>query len=437
MPEPTAPAPAPSFGTRELFRLPDFRRLFVAQAVSDVGDGMTYLALVLVVLQLTGSAAAIALMSILVALPPVTIGLFAGAWADRADRRRIMVASDTLRAAVVVLLVPAVVAGSVTAIFVLATIQAVIGTFFAPARIALIPRAVPREGLLAANSLGQMTKMIGSVVGATVTGVIAGAAGVVWPVFIVDAASFLVSAVVVVGVAKELGRPSADAAAAIRARGMGAAVVDGLRIVAHNASLVATLGGVAVTMLGVGAINVLFIPFLVDELGASPAWAGPLEGAQTLAMVVSGGLLAGLAARVSAPRLFTGGLVGVAACIALLSIAPGPLALLGILFAVGACVMPVQATTMTIVQGSTTDDSRGRVGGALNAVIQTATIASMAAAGILADVVGMRTVFAMGAAITLAAAALAWALFRRAAADAAADRSGSAATPQPPIPDPA
>jgi predicted MFS family arabinose efflux permease len=154
-------------------------------------------------------------------------------------------------------------------------------------------------------------------------------------------------------------------------------------------------------------------------------------------MVLSGGLMAALAARVSAPRLFTGGLVGVAACIALLSVAPRPLALLGILFAVGACVMPVQATTMTIVQGSTTDDSRGRVGGALNAVIQTATIASMAAAGILADVVGMRTVFAMGAAITLAAAVLAWALFRRASAGAPEGRSGSAANPQPPIPDPA
>jgi MFS family permease len=439
MPE-TVPAAPHAVGTRDLLRLPDFRRLYVAQAVSDVGDGMTYLALFLVVLALTGSTAAIALMSILVALPPVTIGLFAGAWADRADRRRIMVGSDALRAVVVLLLVPAVLAGSVPAIFVLATVQAVIGTFFAPARIALVPRTVPAEGLMAANSLGQLTKMIAGVVGATVTGVIAGSAGVVWPVFIVDAASFLVSALVVIGVARELGRPAAQAAAAIRARGMGASVAEGLRVIARSAPLLAALGGVAVTMLGVGAINVLFIPFLVDELGASPAWAGPLEAAQTLAMVLSGALLTGLATRVSAPRLFTGGLVGVAACIALLSIASGPLALLAILFAVGLCVMPVQATTMTIVQRSTTDETRGRVGGALNAAVQTATIASMAAAGILATVVGMRGVFAIGAAVTLAAAILAWALFRRArvgAPDASGDRSGSTASSQPQIPDPA
>jgi MFS family permease len=428
---------SPPVGTRDLLRLPDFRRLYVAQAVSDVGDGMTYLALFLVVLELTGSAAAIALMSILVALPPVTIGLFAGAWADRSDRRRIMIGSDTLRAAVVVLLVPAVLAGSVPAIFVLATVQAVIGTFFTPARMALVPRTVPREGLLAANSLGQVTRMVAGVAGATVTGLIAGTAGVVWPVFVADAATFLVSAVVVLGVARELGRPTAQAAAAIRARGMAASVLDGLKVVAGSAPLLAALGGVAVTMLGVGAINVLFIPFLVDELGASAAWAGPLEAAQTLSMVVAGIALTGVAARVRAPRLFTRGLVGVAACIALLSIAPGPLALVAILFAVGACVMPVQATTMAIVQGSTTDETRGRVGGALNAVIQTATIASMAAAGILADVIGMRAVFALGAAVTLGAAVLAWALFRRAPADVPEERPGSAGSPQPPIADPA
>ncbi len=77
----------PSTGVRALLRIPDFRRLYAAQSISDIGDGMTYLALFLLVLHLTGSTAAIALMSILVALPPVTVGLFAGAWADRHDRR--------------------------------------------------------------------------------------------------------------------------------------------------------------------------------------------------------------------------------------------------------------------------------------------------------------------------------------------------------------
>ncbi len=266
---------------RDLLRLPDFRRLYAAQAISDIGDGMTYLALFLLVLDLTGSTAAVALMSILVALPPVTVGLFAGAFADRHDRRRIMIVSDTVRALVVAAMVLAATTGAIPVLFGLACLQAVVGTFFSPARTAMIPRVVPDEGLLAANSLGQGTRMLASVVGAGVTGVIAGVAGVVWPVFIVDAATFLVSVVLVLGVARSLGRPQADETAhATPDQGLRSAVAEGLRLIARSRPLVAALSGVSVTMLGIGAINVLFIPFLVDELGASPAWAGPLEGAR-------------------------------------------------------------------------------------------------------------------------------------------------------------
>src|SRR5829696_7167858 len=163
-----APAPAPA-GVRSLLRIPDFRRLYLAQAISDVGDGMTYLALFLLVLDLTGSTAAIALMSILVALPPVTIGLFAGAYADRHDRRRIMLVSDTLRAVVILGMLLVAREEAIPALFALACLQAIVGTFFAPARMAMLPRVVPAEGLLAANSLSQATRMVASVIGGGIT----------------------------------------------------------------------------------------------------------------------------------------------------------------------------------------------------------------------------------------------------------------------------
>jgi MFS transporter, DHA3 family, macrolide efflux protein len=414
---------APAIGVRDLLRIPDFRRLYVAQAVSDLGDGMTYLALFLLVLDLTQSTAAIALMSILVALPPVTIGLFAGAYADRHDRRLIMIVSDAVRAVLVISMVLVARADTLPVLFALATLQAVIGTFFSPARMAMIPRVVPEDGLLAANSLSQATRMVGGVVGAGITGVIAAAAGQVWPVFLVDGATFILSALLVLGVSRTAGVPSAAAAASAKATGIGSAVLDGLRVIRGSRPLVAALAGISVVMLGMGAINVLFIPFLVDDLGASPAWVGALEGAQTVSMIIAGALVAGLAARISVPRLFVGGIVGLAACVGLLAIVPGPWALLVIMFAVGLFVMPVQATTMTLVQRSTGDATRGRVAGALNAAIQTASIGSMAAAGILANVIGIRAVFAGGAAIALLAAVVAALLFRGTAVPASGGRS--------------
>jgi MFS transporter, DHA3 family, macrolide efflux protein len=416
-------------GVRDLLRIPDFRRLYVAQAVSDVGDGMTYLALFLLVLSLTGSTAMIALVSILVAVPPVTIGLFAGAWADRTDRRRIMVASDAIRALLVAALVPCAIAGLLPAILALAFAQSVVGTFFSPARSALVPRVVPAGGLLAANSLGQATRMVATVVGATVAGLAVGVAGLAWPVFLVDAATFLVSVVLVAGVSREVGRPDAHAATRIRERGMGRAVVDGLGVIARSGPLMAALGGVSVTMLGIGAINVLFVPFLVKELGGSPAWAGPLEAAQTLSMILAGGLITTLAARVSPPSILVGGIAGTGACVILLGLSPAPWALLVMSFAIGWFVMPVQAVTMTIVQASTTDATRGRVAGALNASIQTASIVSMAVCGIFAGVVGMRAVFFVGGAIAMSAAVVAWLLFRLVPDREAAVTDGPTALP--------
>ena len=138
------------------------------------------------------------LMSILVALPPVTIGLFAGAWADRHDRRRIMIASDSLRARRRAGLVrsprrtrtlPARCSPSPACRR--SSARSSRRRAWRSSRASCPPRACSR-----ANSLepGHDAWSPG-VIGAAVTGVIAATAGVAWPVFVVDAATFLVSVV--------------------------------------------------------------------------------------------------------------------------------------------------------------------------------------------------------------------------------------------------
>ncbi|HKB27870.1 MAG TPA: MFS transporter [Candidatus Limnocylindrales bacterium] len=398
----THPRPA-ALGNRALLRIPEFRKLFVAQAISDIGDGMTFMALLLLVNALTHSTAAIAALSIAVAVPSMLGGIIAGAIADRFDRRRIMIASDTLRAALVL---GFVVVGSLERLpilYVVAFVQASIGTLFTPARGALIPRVVPAEGLMAANGLGQMARMICNLGGTAVTGVLFATTGEAWPVFIVDAVTFVASAAIVTRVAAALGAPD-PAEAHHRAGGLGASAVAGLRLIGASPTLLATVVGLAIAMLGLGAVNVLFVPFLINELGASAAWAGPLEAAQTISMVASAGMIGILAARVSAQSMMTGGLLGVGVMIMLLSVAPNAYALLGVLFIVGWFVTPAHAATMTIIQTTTTDAMRGRVLGALNATTSTSSILSTAAAGIFAGIIGIRGVFVAGGLICLGAA---------------------------------
>jgi MFS family permease len=404
----TEPRPS-ALGNRAVLRLPEFRKLFVAQAISDAGDAMTFMALLFVVNALTHSTAVLAGLSIAIAVPAMVGGVVAGAVADRFDRRRIMLASDSVRALLVLGFIFVGTVERLPILFVIAFAQASIGTLFTPARGALIPRVVPGEGLMAANGLSQMGRTIASVVGVATTGVLFALTGEAWPVFLVDAATFVISVAIVLRVDPALGAPSPEAHAT--QGGFGASVTDGLRAIAASPTLTATVAGLSIAMLGLGAVNVLFVPFLVNTLGESAAWTGPIEGAQTIAMVLASGLMATLAARATPQRLFVGAMFGVGVLIVLLSAAPNVLALLALLFASGWLVMPLHASTMTLIQTLAADKMRGRILGALNAAQSTTTIVSMAAAGIFASVVGVRTVLFAGGLICLVAVVVTAILF--------------------------
>lgn len=407
-------------GARDLLRIPDFRRLFVAQTISDVGDGLTFLTLLLFVNQATHSAAALAVMSIAVAVPAMTIGLVAGAYADRLDRRRIMLVSDTLRGLLVLGFVVAATVERLPFLYLLAFVQASIGTFFTPARGALVPRVVPAEGLLAANSISQISRVVAGLAGTGLAGVIVGVTGQIWPAFIVDALTFFASVAIVYGVRREVGLPEGhDEATRPSIR---ASVGDGLRTIGRSRTMLATLTGTAVAMLGLGGVNVLFVPFLLNDLRVSAVWAGPLELAQTLSMILAGGLVAVLAARFAPSSIITISLAGIAVVVGGLALVPNVGWLFVVLFAVGWFVTPLQAATTTLLQTATADGMRGRVMSAFSATMSTTTILSTAAAGILADVIGIRTVFVAGAVVVALGAVAAGLLF---AADRRSPRSAA------------
>jgi MFS family permease len=205
-------------GNRDVLKLPEFRKLFTAQAISDIGDGMTFMALLLLVNELTHSPAALAVLSIAVAVPSMVGGVIAGAYADRLDRRRIMIVSDTVRAGLVLVFVVAGTVERLPILYVVAFLQAAVGTLFSPSRGALIPKVVPREGLMAANALGQLSRMIGGLLGTGLTGVIFALSGAAWPVFVLDAATFAASVLIVLRVDPALGRVTEGIRPAPRAR---------------------------------------------------------------------------------------------------------------------------------------------------------------------------------------------------------------------------
>jgi MFS family permease len=411
--------PSPALGARDVLRLPDFRRLWLAQGISDVGDGLTLLTLMLLVNGLTGSTLALAAVAIVLAIPPLTIGMVAGTYADRWDRRRIMLASDGLRAIVVLGFVVIDSAAMLPALLVLAFVQASIGTFFTPARGALVPRVVPANGLLAANAVTQATRVIAGVIGAGLAGLIVGIAGTTLPAFILDAVTFVVSMLLIYGVSREAGRPSE--AQHVADGGVGSSVMEGLRIVGGTRVLWVTLLALAVTMFGLGAVNVLFLPLLVRVLEVSPAWLGAVDLAQSVSMILSAGLVGVLAARLHATTIVTACLIGLGAIVALAGQSTSLAQVLLLLFLMGWLVTPVQASVVTLMQTGVEDAARGRVMATLQAAMAGASIASMLFAGVFGDLLGVRTVFLMSGAVVLAGGVLSLVLYRGIAAVTAPD----------------
>ena len=421
-----AAAAAKPMGVRDVLRIPSYRNLFAGQVVSDIGDGITLLLLLLVINELTGSTIALALMAIAEAVPHFTVGLFAGVFVDRWNRRTVMLAADLIRAGIVLSFAVVATAGILPLLYLLAFAQSSVSTFFRPARGALLPKIVPAEGLPAANSLAQGSQLIGTVVGAGIAGLLFGTFGSGVIGFGLDALTFLVSFAFISRIAASNGRIAAathdDAPRDIRR-----SLLEGLAIVRGSRALSGSLIAAAVSMLGLGAVNVLFVPLIVGELRVDPTWMAGIELAQTAAMLMAAGVVVFLARRLAPTTIITLGLAGIGVCIGLMAGVTAIWQVLALLFVVGWMITPLQAMLQTIVQTTATDATRGRVVSLLQASLSTASVGSMALGGLLGDLIGIRAVYVAAAGIVLVAAGISWVLFRGVSGRPAAAPIGTAA----------
>lgn len=402
---------------RGVLAIGDFRRIFGAQAISDFGDALTNLALLLVVNQLTGSLAALAVMAIFLAVPQLTIGVVAGAWVDRWDPRKVMLASDLLRVGLVLGLVVVHTADMVWVLFILGFLEASVGTFFSPARMKLVSEIVPRHGLMSANSLSQGSRIIATVLGAGAAGVLVSLAGSTWPAFVVDAGTFVVSFLLLIGVRARLA-PAPAAAAGDQPPSILREVREGIAVVGRSPKLVATLISASVIMLGIGAVNVLFVPLLINDLRVSPAWFGAIDGAQTIGMILAAAVFAAKLGGLKPSVIVGTTMAGIALVIALLAGVTQVWQVVGLLFLVGLVITPLQAAISTVVQTATEPQVRGRVAALLNSATSGASIISMAFAGVAGQFLGVRSVFLLSAAVIGLGAVSAVILFRRGDAEA-------------------
>ena len=175
---------------------PNFRRLWIAQIVSENGDWFYTLAIYSLLLDLTGKASSIALALVLQVLPHTLLGPLSGMVNDRFSRRKIMIATDLLRMVIVACMLLVRSRGSVWVIYPLLFLETVMVAFFEPARSAVIPNVVAEGDVIVANTLSSATWSFDLAIGSVLGGIVAAWLGRD-AVFVLNALSFAVSALLI------------------------------------------------------------------------------------------------------------------------------------------------------------------------------------------------------------------------------------------------
>jgi MFS family permease len=177
-----------------LARNRDFRVLLVSQGVSSLGDAVSFTALPLLVLALTGSGLAMGVVGALQTLPDFVFGMVAGALADRSDRKRMMFLADLGRALLTALIPLAVFLGGPTMVVILlvAAPLSMLRSLFLAGYTASVPALVGRSQLGRANAIFETVYSAGYIVGPSIAGVLAAAIGP-GPTLGIDAVSFAIS----------------------------------------------------------------------------------------------------------------------------------------------------------------------------------------------------------------------------------------------------
>src|SRR5271167_2573133 len=242
--EPQPEQAAPSISLASYARLlrgnRNFRRLWMAQIVSEIGDWFYTLSIYTLLLQLTGHASSVALALVLQVLPQTLVGPTAGVINDRLRRKHVMIAADLVRFAVVLAMLLVRSRSTVWLVYPLLLAETIMAAFFEPARSSVIPNIADRGEVLIANTLSSATWSMNLLIGASVGGVVAAFFGRD-TVFVLNAFSFLVSAMLIAGM--RFTEPHAELAAPLRPRDLVdfSPVLEGIRYVRNHRMLFPTV----------------------------------------------------------------------------------------------------------------------------------------------------------------------------------------------------
>jgi len=387
---------------RAVLRVRDFRRLWVVMSVSSFGDWLGLLATTALAAELADgyAAANFALGGVLVVrlLPAVVFGPLAGAFADRFDRRKLMVAADVGRFALF-LSIPLV--GQLWWLFVATFLVECVGLFWIPAKEASVPNLVRKDQLESANQVSLVTTYgITPVAAALVFSLLALLTRVLADRFeffsanrvdlalYINAVTFLVSALTVLGIRRISGR---SAGTSPPTDGVVRLVIQGWEFVGQTR----LVRGLVIGILGAFAAGGAVIgtgKTYAASLGGGDATYGILFGAVFVGLGLGMGLGPRVARDLSRRRLFGLSIIFAGICLVLVALMPHLLLSLIFVIGVGFGAGTAYLSGLTLLGREVSDDVRGRTFAFVQSLVRVDLILTLAAAPFVVGVIRQRTV---------------------------------------------
>lgn len=348
---------------RDALESRDFRRLFAIRLVSQSADGLFQAAIVASVVfnpEEQSTAAGFAIATLIVSLPFSIIGPFTGVFIDRWSRRRILVLAPWLRVALVwlVLFDPEATALPfyLGALWVLS-----VNRFYLATAVAVVPRLVPTEDLLIANSLSIVGGTVALLTGVFVGGWLSDLLGNL-PVIVVAGAQWLIASVIASRISTSLA-PHQLPEAPVRdeLERVAREFADGARRLARTPRALGPITSITLDQMGQGIVLVLSLFVFRDRFQEGVGSFSNLIGAGGVGVLVGILTIGKLEERFAKERIVSGAFfAGALALLAVASHITGWSVLLGS-FAVGLTFAWKKVPVDTMVQEAMPDGYRGRV----------------------------------------------------------------------------
>jgi len=397
----------------DVFRTPALRRIQLAWAGSVLGN-WSYVIALGVYAYGEGGAAAVGLVGVLRLIPAAIASPVLATLADRLPRERVMIGSDVLRAlltagAGLVIAID----GPAAAVYALVSLATIAGTVFRPAQAALLPSLVrdPRE-LSAANVVSSTVESVGSFAGPAVGGALLAFTNIE-TVFLVNALSFVWSAVLVAGIHRARDAKPVEESVEVERESFVREATAGMKAIVGEPHLRLLSGLYGAQTLVAGAGSVFTVAVALDLLDLEASGVGWLSAASGLGGLLGGLLALGLALRGRLASDFAIGLVLNGLPFALVAAFPSvPMAMAALLL-VGVGNSIVDVSAITLLQRAVPDAVLGRVLGAIESLLLGSLGIGALLAPLLIGVAGLRAALLVGGAFLPVLVALSWAALRR------------------------